>query len=292
MILVTGAAGKTGRSILRRLAERGAATRAWVHRDNQVSGALEAGANELVVGDVRDTQVIAKALEGTRVVYHICPNMNPCEIEIARLLIDACRCHGIDRLVYHSVLHPQIQAMPHHWAKLRTEEVLMQSGMQFTIVQPAAYMQNLLAAWSSMRDRGVLELPYAAQTRLGMVDLEDVAEAAARVTMEDGHEGAIYELAGADVLTQTEVATAVGHALGRDVQFLALNRDQWAERARSIGLSNYAVESLLAMFQHYERHGFWGNPRMLRTLLGREPTSFASFCRRQEASAFSAVERV
>ena len=36
-------------------------------------------------------------------------------------------------------------SMPHHWLKMRVEEKLFASGLPFTILQPAAYMQNVLA---------------------------------------------------------------------------------------------------------------------------------------------------
>ncbi len=54
---------------------------------------------------------------------------------------------GVTRFVYHSVLHPQIEAMPHHWQKMRTEEMLFAAGFELTVLQPTAYMQNILGAW-------------------------------------------------------------------------------------------------------------------------------------------------
>ena len=60
-------------------------------------------------------------------------------------LAEAARRAGIRHLVYHSVLHPQVEAMPHHWQKMRVEEQLFAAGLPYTILQPAAYMQNVLA---------------------------------------------------------------------------------------------------------------------------------------------------
>jgi uncharacterized protein YbjT (DUF2867 family) len=187
---------------------------------------------------------------------------------------------GIRHLVYHSVLHPQTEAMPHHWHKLRVEERLVASGLPYTILQPAAYMQNVLAGWSEIVGRGVYRVPYAVDTTLGMVDLEDVAAAAALILTETGHEGATYELAGAEVLTQTEVAQSLRETLGRPVRAETIPLDSWEAQARSAGLSEYAIETLIAMFRYYEQHGFWGNPHVLTWLLGREPTSFRDFLAR------------
>jgi uncharacterized protein YbjT (DUF2867 family) len=222
----------------------------------------------------------ARVTHGARRVYHICPNMAPDETEIGRLALNAARDAGVRHFVYHSVLHPQTESMPHHWRKLRVEEALFKSGLPFTILQPAAYMQNVLAGWERVVTEGVYAVPYAAETRIGMVDLEDVAEAAARVITERGHEGASYELAGPEVLMQHEVAAVMGAAVGRPVRAEEIDRTDWERGARAAGLSDYAIETLLAMFRYYERFGFWGNPRVLAWLLGRKPAGFGEFLAR------------
>lgn len=284
MILITGAAGKTGRSILRALAGREVTVRALVRRPEQSGSVRQAGAAEVVVGDLRNPADVKRAARGAEAVYHICPNVSPDETSIGRTVIAACHRQGVGRLVYHSVLHPQTEAMPHHWQKLRVEELLLASGLGFIILQPAAYMQNLLGQWESIVGRGIYSVPYAAATRLGMVDLEDVAEAAARVLTGEGHDGATYELCGSEPLTQDEVAAVLGAALGREVEVEVVPRDLWRARARASGLGDYQVETLAAMFAYYERHGFWGSTRVLSWLLGRPPTSLARFAARTAAT--------
>lgn len=213
-ILVTGAGGKTGRAIIRALVARGASVRALVHRSEQTRGIQELGVQHVVVGDMRDQTAIDRAIRGVRAIYHICSNMNPDEIAIGQVVIAAARSARVEHLVYHSVLHPQTQAMPHHWRKLRVEEQLFESGLNYTILQPAAYMQNVLAYWNQVVEQGVYAVPYAVETRLGMVDLEDVAYVAALVLTKLGHVGATYELAGPEVLDANEIAEILGQKLG------------------------------------------------------------------------------
>jgi uncharacterized protein YbjT (DUF2867 family) len=277
VILVTGAAGKTGRAMIRALAAKGEAVRALVHRPQQVSIVRDVGAQDVLAGDMRDRAVMDRATDGVRAIYHICPNMSPDEFSIGQVTVGAARAAGVEQFVYHSVLHPQTEAMPHHWQKLRTEELLFESGLAFTILQPAAYMQNLLAYWKQIVQRGVYAVPYAPDTRLSMVDLEDVAEAAAVVLTERGHAGATYELAGSAPLTPAEIAAALQQHLERPVRAEATPLDTWEQRARASGMGEYQVETLLQMFRYYERYGFWGNPNVLTWLLRRPPTSFASF---------------
>jgi uncharacterized protein YbjT (DUF2867 family) len=252
-----------------------------VHRPQQAPAAIDAGAQDVVAGDMRDRAVLGQALApgrlAARAIYHICPNMSPDEVSIARAVLRAARAAGLQHVVYHSVLHPQTEAMPHHWQKLRVEEMLFEAGLPFTILQPAAYMQNLLAYWDQIVQQGAYAVPYATGTRLGMVDLDDVAEAAAIILTGEGHAGATYELAGADVLSPAEVAGILERQLARPVRARAVPLDEWERGARAAGLGEYQVETLLQMFRYYERHGFWGNPRVLTWLLRRPPTTFAAF---------------
>jgi uncharacterized protein YbjT (DUF2867 family) len=280
VILVTGAAGKTGRAVARALVARGAAVRALVYRPEQIGPLWEMGAREVIVGDMRDQAAVNQVVHGVKALYHICPNMSPDELSIGRLIIGAARSAEVSHFVYHSVLHPQTEAMPHHWAKLRVEEHLFESRLPFTILQPAPYMQNVLAGWDSIVEDGLFRVPYKVETRLGMVDLDDVAAAAAVVLTEPGHQGATYELVGAEALTQTEVVAVLSRGLGRTVRARAVPLDEWEVGARAAGLGDYQVETLVRMFRYYEDYGLWGNPNVLGWLLGRPPATFAAFVER------------
>lgn len=280
MILVTGAAGKTGRAIIRAFVADGRSVRALVYRSGYVQRVKALGPVDVHVGDMRSRDVLREALRDTGSVYHICPNMHPDEVSIGRAVIEAAGESGVRRFVYHSVLHPQIEAMPHHWNKLRVEEKLIESGLPFTILQPAAYMQNILAHADAILEDRVYPVPYAPETKIGMVDLEDVAEVAARIAGEAGHEGATYELCGPETLSQTEVADILGEVLGLPIETRAVPLSEWRANARERGMEDGRITTLCKMFRYYERHGFTGNALVLRTLLRRPPSRFADCAER------------
>jgi uncharacterized protein YbjT (DUF2867 family) len=254
--------------------------RALVHRPEQVGLVRELGAREAVAGDMSSPAILDQGAQGAQAIYHIPPNMSPDEIPVGRAAIEAASRNGVEHFVYHSVLHPQTEAMPHHWQKLRVEEKLFESGLRYTILQPAAYMQNVLAHWDRIVAEGVYPVPYAVDTRLSMVDLEDVGAAAATVLTEPGHEGATYELAGAENLSQSEVAAILSRELGRPVRAESISLQAWEREARAAGVDETKVETLVSMFRYYDAYGFLGNPRVLGWLLRRPPTSFEAFVRR------------
>jgi NAD(P)H dehydrogenase (quinone) len=277
MILVTGAAGKTGMAVIAALVEREAAVRALVHRADRSAAIAAQGAGQVVVGAFEDAHALVAAADGADAIYHICPNVSPHEIAYAQSMIAAAKAAGVPRFVYHSVLHPQIEAMPHHWAKLRVEEQLLASGLAVTILQPAAYMQNILAGRRSIIEEGIYRIPYPIDTRISLVDLRDVAEAAARVLTEDGHVGATYELVGTDALTQTEVARTLSHAIGKPVRAIAETVEAWETRARASSIGDYQRETLAAMFRSYAADGLVSNANILTWLLGLSPITLAEF---------------
>ena len=251
--------------------------RALVHRDEQLDAVRSLGATEIVVGDMQSSRTLAEASRGVSAIYHICSNMNPNEVQIGRAIISAAKSAEVSRFVFHSVLHPHVEAMPHHWNKLRVEEALFESPLSYTILQPASYMQNVLGNWRDIVDRGVYSVPYSVSARMSMVDLDDVAEAAANVLTEPRHAGATYELAGPEILAQTETAAILGKQLGRDVRAEQVGIEEWRRHATSSGLGSYQIDALIKMFEYYDHNGFWGNPRVLSGLLRRSPTRFEEF---------------
>lgn len=276
MILITGAGGKTGRALIKALTENESIC-AFVHDEGQAQIASSLGAGRVVVGDMHDEEAIRSAMQGIRGMYHICPNMSPDEIAIGEMMIRLAGQSGIEHFVYHSVLHPQTEKMTHHWQKLRVEEMIFESGLPFTILQPAPYMQNWLAGWKSIQEDGILRVPYSIDSKFSFVDLQDIAEAAKIVLTEPGHNNATYELAGTPPLSHVDIAEIFSQVMNRDVRAEQEDNREW--RVRSRQLSEYALTNLTRMFEYYNRWGLTGNSNILKWILKRDPTSLESFVR-------------
>jgi uncharacterized protein YbjT (DUF2867 family) len=203
---------------------------------------------------------------------------------MGKLVISAAGGARVNHFVYHSVLHPQIESMPHHWLKLRVEEYLIESGLPFTILQPAVYMQNITASLPEIVEKGIYQVPYPVKTVLSLVDLNDVAEVAKIVLSNQGHHAAIYELVGTTAQTQYDIALSLEEVLERKVQAQQVPLAYWERQAKDSGMDSYQINTLVKMFQHYEKFGFVGNPGVLGALLGREPTSLKSCLEREIAA--------
>lgn len=274
LVAVTGAAGKTGLEVVAAFARDGHQVRALAHDEAGASHVSTVGAVDVVVGDMEDAGDLRSLVTGCEAVYHIPPNMNRHELEMARALVDACRRAGTTRLAYHSVLHPQCETMPHHWLKMQVESYLLTSMLHVVFLQPAPYMQNLHPYLRTAQRGGDPEFPYGPHVRLSMVDLRDVAAAAVAAVVDDRHRGGSFQLCADDRLTQGGAWARACEALGIDAPYRSTTPQRWRETAGA-DLTDQSADWLMRMFEHYETHGLSGSSAPLTALLGRAPTSFA-----------------
>jgi NAD(P)H dehydrogenase (quinone) len=273
-VVVTGAGGKTGRAVAGALARLGASgdagdvrVRALVRDPSRVAD-LDV---EVAVGDQRRVDDLVAVLDGADAVYAIAPNVSPHEVEMGEALLEACRRTATRRVVFHSVVHPQLTAMPHHADKGRVEERVIGSGLDWTILQPNAYLQNVAGQLDGLR-AGSYRVPYRPDAGLALVDLHDVAEVAARCLVEDVGVHATFELSGPEEVTGHRIAEVAAELLGTPVRAERLDPTAWA-RDEGAGSDEVARDRLLAMFADYDRHGSPGDATVLTALLGRAPRS-------------------
>ncbi|MGY1707698.1 SDR family oxidoreductase [Geodermatophilus sp. SYSU D00697] len=267
MIVVTAAGGQTGTAVVSALRARGEAVRAVVSRRGPRPELTALGA-QVAVAELTQPLPWADLLAGADALYLIWPNFDPDEAEGAPALFGEARRAGVRRVVYHSVLRPQARTMPHHAAKDRAEEALDASGLAWRVLQPCAYAQNLDDSVADAARTGRLRSPWGLRTAQSLVDLSDVAEAAAVLLTEEGLDGGTFEAAGPEPLTAPRLADLVAAHLGRDVT---------AEDVVPRGEvpAAYAGRCRRLMFDHYRAHGFVGSPRVLTALLGRPPRTYA-----------------
>jgi uncharacterized protein YbjT (DUF2867 family) len=248
-IAVVGGSGKTGRAVTAALEARDALVTAIGRRQ---------------WGD------LVGELTGCSAVHVIAPNFHPDEPAYVAEALTAAETAGIGRVVYHSVAAPYVPAMPHHVAKARAEDLVRRSSRDWTIVQPCAYVQNLVPLLR--QHTAELEVPYSVDRPFGLVDLADVAEATAHVLLSDGHVGATYELGGPALVSVADVAREASDVLGRPIRAVRLDPDDWAAAAGA-ALEPRVRDGLLAMYRYYDAHGLPAGGRVLRDLLGGRSTS-------------------
>ncbi|WP_374943780.1 SDR family oxidoreductase [Sphingomonas sp.] len=289
MILVTSANGNQGSRLVPKLLAAGHRVRACVRTEASADRLRALGVTEAMVGDLADRSVIARAMEGVRSVYHIGPTLHPAERAIGFAMVDAARAAGGGHFVFSSVLHAITTDLIQHEIKRDIEEHLLSSGLEFTILQPANYMMP--HRLKSVFEEGVFRLSWSLDRHQSMVDLEDVTDVAAMVLGEpERHAAATYELVGPGRFTAHDIGGVLSRVIGREVAVERIDAAAFT-RARmgdaDPELLAHTLKLAGAISARYSSHDFLGNPNVLAWLLGREPTGFEAFARR-EFQAFRA----
>ena len=280
-VLVTGSHGRTGKPVVKALADhRGADVIAFVRDSAQESEMKDLGASAVAVGDMQDQGSIANAVEGCDAVVHIGPPMHPDEKTMTGYVLDAAKKANLSRFIYYSVMHPLRREVRHHRLKLDTEEMIIESGLPYTIIQPIRYMQHLEPIWKRVVNEGVHAMPFNTQFKFSVVDLMDLAEATAIMILEDGWLYGTFELAGPEALSQSDMADIISKVIGKPIKADQVPISAMQEKARAGGASDDRVEQMTIMNEHYDAFGFLGNSKILERILGRTPTTFETYVRR------------
>ena len=273
-VLAVGAAGRSAGLVTRALAARGVPVRGLVRSPQRAAQARRNGAEETVVADLGDEESLVAALQGVEAVFHVVPAFLPDEAATGRLMVSAAVRAGVRRLVFSSVYHPSLVDLSNHRGKLVVEQAIYDSGLEFTILQPAMFMSQLAGYLPDAR-QGVITGPYSAQSRLAYVDYRDVAEAAALALTTDRLVGGTFELAGPGEFSREDIAAELSTLLARPVR--ATGR---LPEALDPQLPDDLATGLLRMFDHYHRAGLRGGSSLvLDTLLGRPATSVPDYLR-------------
>ncbi|GAB7182964.1 NAD(P)H-binding protein [Kitasatospora sp. Ki12] len=223
MITVTGATGNIGRTLVELLAGAGEEVVA-VSREAQP--AHHSDGVRWAQGTVGDAASLRPVLEGSRALFLVLGGELNSRGESPDTLLSAAADAGIERVVLVSsqVSATRPEAASH--ARLREFEAAVRtSGLDFTVLRPGGFASNAFAWAETVRaDRRVFA-PFG-DVALPVVDPADIAAVAAAALREDGHAGRTYELTGPAPISPREQAAALAGALGEEVTFVELSREQ------------------------------------------------------------------
>lgn len=280
-ILITGASGAVGTPTIKHLVKRGAKIRALTSNEASAAKLKAAGVAEAAIGDLTKDDDIKRAMAGVTSVMHIPPRFREDEAQIGKRVLNAAVAEKVGHFLFSSVFHSQMRDMDHHFNKLIIEEALIDSGLSFTIIQPASFMQNLRVEWPVVKEKGVYQRAYSQHQKMALIDTDDLGEAAAKILTEPGYTGAIFELCGPDRLTNAEMAAVLTEASGKTIRAEKQSLEDWKTWATGRGWKPWSMEAYMKMCRHYDAHGYaGGNPLVLQAILGRAPGNYRDFAKK------------
>ncbi|GGZ05364.1 NmrA family transcriptional regulator [Streptomyces poonensis] len=227
---MTGATGNIGRTLVPRLVEAGEEVVA-VSRRPQPAG-LPGGVRH-AQADPGDSATMRPVLEGAHALFLLLGGELNSRGESPDALLEAAVDGGVERVVLLSsqINSTRSEALSH--TRLREYEAAVRaSGAESVILRPGNFASNAFAWAESVRVQRAVFAPFG-DVALPVVDPADIAEVAAAALREDGHAGRTYELTGPEVISPRQQAAVISGALGEDVTFVELTReDAHAHMAR------------------------------------------------------------
>lgn len=227
--LLVGATGLVGADICRWLKDGGQAVRALVRPTSDAAkrAGLEALGVELVEGDLKDADSLARACAGVQAVISTASStlsrqagdsIESVDRDGQLALVDAARQAGVERFVFVSFReNPKIQ-YPLTVAKRAVETAIQSSGMTYTILQASYFMEVWLTpALGFDPANGKVRLYGDGSRPLSWISCRDVARAAAAAVTEDTARNMVVELGGPQALSPREVVRMFEAAGAGDV---------------------------------------------------------------------------
>lgn len=256
-ILVIGATGKTGSRVAGILDQRGHAVRRGSRR-------------AAIPFDWDEPETWRRALDGvSRAYVTFFPDIAmPGAVEKVDALCAAAKGAGVERLVL-------LTGRGEHHAR-RGEEVVRNSGIDFTLVRAAWFAQNFSEGY--LRDpilAGVLPMPGGSVPE-PIVDIDDIADVAVAALTEDGHAGELYEVTGPRAMTFAEMAEELSAAIGRPIRHIPISFENFGASVAEV-----AGPAIAGIFEAIARETLDGRNAHLtdgvERAIGRKPRDFSTF---------------
>ncbi|OYP16303.1 NmrA family protein [Streptomyces sp. FBKL.4005] len=240
-IAVTGATGTQGGATARALLAAGHRVRALTRRpDAPAAAALRALGAEVRHADFDDRASLDAALAGADALFAVTTPFGTgidTEVRQGTALVDAAAGARLGHVVLTSAAHADRgTGIPHYESKWAVEQHLRASGLPWTVIAPAAFMDNYAGGWSREGlDGGVFAWPMPADRPLALIPAADIGAFAALVLRRrDDFAGHRVDIA-SDTCTPAQIAAALTAALGRPVVHEQLPLEQ--VRAHSADLA-------------------------------------------------------
>src|ERR1700731_2860668 len=277
-VLVTGATGTVGSELVKELLQRRADVRVFTRK--QPKPGTFPGAVELALGDLTDPVSVAEAMKGVDELFLLIGNV-PDEFTQALTAYGLAKKAGLKHVTYLSVYKAdQFLEVPHFAAKYAVEEAIRGGGMPYTILRPGYFMQNERRLKPVLTGPGVYPVP-AGNQGLAVVDVRDIAEAAAISLTSEGHAGKTYELVSSEMLSGPGAAATWSKVLGKKIAYAGHGDfDAFEAQLRNAGSPSWLAYDLRVMFQGYVERGFSNTEDQtarFASLLGPQPRTYSSF---------------
>ncbi|MTH47050.1 SDR family oxidoreductase [Intestinirhabdus alba] len=275
MIAITGATGQLGQHVIENLLKSIPASGivAIVRNPAKAAGLSQRGI-AVRQADYSDEAAFTDALTGVDRLLLISSSEVGQRAAQHRNVINAARRAGVKFIAYTSLLHSDRSPLALAGEHQETEKMLADSGIAFALLRNGWYTENYLASVPVALEHGVF-IGAAGEGKIASATRADYAAAAARVVSEEGHAGKIYELAGDEAWTLSQLVAGLNGQSGKAVVYQNLSEADFAAALKEAGLPAGLAEMLANSDAGAAKGGLFDDSHTLSRLIGRPTTPLA-----------------
>jgi uncharacterized protein YbjT (DUF2867 family) len=270
-IVVSGATGTVGGSLVRQLSAAGHEVRALTRDPGSPAAARLPAGVEVVGADFDDPDSLVPALRGADRLHLVAMGG---ALRYGERIVEVARRAGVRHIVQLGHEDPgRDDDDPLESDHRRLHRAIEGSGLAWTHVFPGEFMANTLGWAAGVRADRVVREPFGDWTS-SMVHEADIAAVALAALTEDGHAGHVYRPTGPAAIQRREAVRLIGAALGEPVRFDELTpaqaREHWRDRYPAV-----VIDWFLQMGETPELNS-WVSPDV-EAVTGRPGRTFADW---------------
>ncbi|GLS43882.1 SDR family oxidoreductase [Methylobacterium brachythecii] len=274
MYAITAANGQLGRLVIEVLLETIPASQiVAIARSPQKAADLGSLGIAVREGDYDRPETLASAFAGVSKVLLISSSEVGWRLPQHKAAIDAAKGAGVGLVAYTSILHADTSPAKLAQEHRATELALIESGLPHVLLRNGWYNENFLMALPAVLEHGTL-IGSAGNGRFSAAARRDFAEAAAVALTAEGQAGKVYELAGDEAVTMSEIAAELSRQSGKPVAFQNLPEEAFKQALVSVGLPEVLADALADEDAIAADDTLFDDGRQLSRLIGHPTVSF------------------
>ena len=272
-IAITGATGQLGSIVIEKLLLQ-TETNNIVALVRNPANATHLTAQNIEVRefDYDRPETLVPALSGIDKLLLISANEVGRRTPQHKAVIDAAKVAGVPYLAYTSLLRADTSPLGLAQEHRETEKLIQDSGLRYTFLRNNWYSENYLAGVAHTIEIGTL-FGAAQDGRISSASRIDYAEAAAKVLTSTGHDNQIYELAGSQSFSLSELATLIGQAASKTINYQNLSAEEYTQGLTQAGLPAGLVEVIVDADIQTIQGAMYSDSQDLEQLIGRKTTN-------------------
>ncbi|QTF10938.1 SDR family oxidoreductase [Brenneria izadpanahii] len=276
MIAVTGISGQLGRLVIEQLLEKVPAGEILgLARDVGKVADLAARCIQVKAADYTQPESLIAALQGVDKLLLISSSEVGKRVAQHRNVIEAAVQAKVKLLAYTSILHADRSPLGLAKEHRETESLITASGLPYVLLRNGWYTENYAASIPAALQHGVF-IGSAGEGKIASATRADYAAAAVAVLTQDNQAGKVYELAGDEPYTLTELAAEISLQSGKTVSYQNLPEAEFRAALVAAGLPPVIADMIADSDVGASKGGLFDDGHQLSQLIGRSTTPLAA----------------